>query len=260
MTEENFQEGGKKEYTLRVLLSKAWELFSQNFKLILTAALVIAVPLRLISTYFVFRQVDKIGTDFITNPSEAFSNFGSMSGQALLIGIFFAVGTALTSLMIAWIVKTKVTGGQLDFSAVWQKALSRLPQAIITTIIMGVLLAVLFILLVVPGVIFLVFWAFAIYAVVLNNKSGMDALNYSKSIVAGKWGIVFLYLLVIGILMAIIAGIINGIIGTGGDSYLIVFLQGVVGDVVNAFFIISSVLLFLNLESLKLGRIADSKS
>lgn len=260
MTEENFQEASKKEYTLGELLSRTWELFSKNFKLVLTAVLVIAIPLRLISTYFVSKQVNKIGTDFWTNPSEAFSNFGSMFGQALLTGIISAIGATLISLMIAWIVKTKITGGQVDFSAVWQKALSRLPQAIITTIIMGILLAVLFMLLIVPGVIFLVFWAFAIYAVILNDKSGMDALKYSKSIVSGKWGIVFLYLLVIGILMAIVTSIINGIIGAGGDNYLIVFLQGIVGDAVNAFFMIASVLLFLNLESLKLGRITDTRS
>ena len=254
MAQESSQKETQREIALGDLISKSWQLFSKNIKLILTAVLIVSIPVRLISSFFTSRRIVEFSGE-ITDFNFDF-NFGELLGQTMLIAILSIVGTTLITLVIAWIVKTKALGGQLDWQAALQKGLSRWLPAIGTSILMAIFLAVLFMLLIVPGVIYLVFWAFAIYVVILNDKSGMEALSYSKSIVKGKWLTVFLYCLVIGIMMAIVAGIINGIIGAAGSGTVVIFLQGVVGDITNAFFLIASVLLYLNLESLKLKRIS----
>jgi uncharacterized membrane protein len=42
-------------------------------------------------------------------------------------------------------------------------------------------------LLVVPGIIFAVYWAFTQQIATLTDKSGRDAMKYSKELVKGRW-------------------------------------------------------------------------
>lgn len=55
-----------------------------------------------------------------------------------------------------------------------------------TSIIAGFLLVCLYILLIVPGVIFTILWMFFIYAVLFRNKNFYSALKYSRSLVGGR--------------------------------------------------------------------------
>jgi hypothetical protein len=47
-------------------------------------------------------------------------------------------------------------------------------------------------LLIVPGIIFSIYWIFALYVSIFRDINGTDALKYSKKLVEGKWWRIFL--------------------------------------------------------------------
>ena len=49
-------------------------------------------------------------------------------------------------------------------------------------------------LLIIPGVLYLIYWIFVPQVVVLKDVSFGEALSYSKTIVSGRWRKVFFYL------------------------------------------------------------------
>lgn len=69
-----------------------------------------------------------------------------------------------------------------------------------------------FILLVIPGVIFSIWFAFATYAVALDNERGIAALAKSKSLVRGRWWPVFWRLLVLGILFSVLLFVLPSLV------------------------------------------------
>jgi hypothetical protein len=79
----------------------------------------------------------------------------------------------------------------IDLGGAASQALGRIGTIIPTSIVIfiGIILASL--LLLIPGIYLSVVWAFAIYAVVLENCSVFESLKYSKSLVKGRWWPVF---------------------------------------------------------------------
>jgi len=61
------------------------------------------------------------------------------------------------------------------------------------SMLMGLALFGLFILLIIPGVIFAVFWTFAPYILILENKGISESMSESKKLVTGRWWKVFGY-------------------------------------------------------------------
>jgi len=68
------------------------------------------------------------------------------------------------------------------------------------------------ILLVIPGIIFSVWYVFVFYTVIFENKKGMEALAVSKKLVTGRWWSILWRLIVPGLIFGISAAIIIGIL------------------------------------------------
>ncbi|MFA7653922.1 MAG: hypothetical protein WCX97_02665 [Candidatus Magasanikbacteria bacterium] len=95
----------------------------------------------------------------------------------------------------------------------WQKLFSGSSHliwpAFYTSILIG--LAVFFglILFLIPGIIFTVWYGFAFYAVVLEDKKGTDALKHSKQMVVGRWWAIFVRLFLPFALFMIIGSLLR---------------------------------------------------
>jgi len=63
------------------------------------------------------------------------------------------------------------------------------------SIVYFIFIALLFLLFIIPGIIFSVFWAFALYVLVGENKGILESLKTSHNLIRGKWWRVFGYLL-----------------------------------------------------------------
>ncbi len=127
-----------------------------------------------------------------------------------------------------------------------------------------------FILLIIPGLIFVVWYTFAQTAAVLDGKKGMDALRFSKSLVTGRfWKIVYRMFagpFIIGFLYAVIIGVIIMIIALGAglnpieilsDQKLPLWVQVIetIGEVIILpLFIIYSTLFYKNAKATHLAR------
>ncbi len=69
-----------------------------------------------------------------------------------------------------------------------------------------------FLLLIVPGIIFGVWFAFAVYATVIDHHAPMQAMQESKKLVDGRWWPVFLRLLIPSLTFAIIIVVVRYIL------------------------------------------------
>lgn len=115
----------------------------------------------------------------------------------------------------------------------WQEALShgfrRWPSYLETGILGGLIVFGLLFLLIVPGIIWSVYYIFAMYVVTITSLNGKKALNYSKSLVKGQWFRTIGYCFTIGfaamiptMILSLLVGVISKVIGNVFTSNVII--------------------------------------
>jgi len=110
-----------------------------------------------------------------------------------------------------------LTVKDLLFSSVIDKSVFM--KFLTTFLLMTIFLILLFLLFIIPGVIFAVYWSFAVFVVLSRNLSGKQALDYSKRIVQGNWLTVF-FLQVAGFTIQIVCLLPAEIIGALTNSFV----------------------------------------
>ncbi len=246
------QEIYKKEYSIGQILSESWKKFIQKFQLILLVTLAIYIPINIILFFVPFDAL--------------LEQMGGIQGFRIymkIIQILEGLIGIIATMAIAYIVKQKIDGKTINFKEALKKSLSRWPAAIGTNIILGIFLLGLTLLLIVPGVIYYVYWIFVIYVVILHDKSGKNALDYSKSIVRGRWWKVLGYSLIFGILTLIASlsiGFVEGIIlGFLPENFVISIFEILLDsftDFLLAYFTVVSVIFFINFDSTKKSEVS----
>ncbi|MBX4187181.1 MAG: hypothetical protein KW802_02925 [Candidatus Doudnabacteria bacterium] len=115
-----------------------------------------------------------------------YQHTGNLAGVWLLIVplVIIALGLSIWS-QIALI---KAVVNETGFSDSFKAARSSFWRYIWTSFLLGLILFLGFVLLVVPGIIFAVWYAFAGMIVIVEGISGMDAIRQSKTYVKGRWG------------------------------------------------------------------------
>jgi len=107
--------------------------------------------------------------------------------------------------------------------------------------------AIGFILLVIPGIIFLTMLSVAIPALVVENRRGTDAMGRSWNLVKGH----FWHVLGTIVVAAIIAGVIGAIFGLlGGSNWFLQWIFGSIGSIITApFSALIAILLYIDLRA-----------
>jgi hypothetical protein len=161
-----------------------------------------------------------------------------------LIGVVAVLG-------IAWVVSERVEGRTPSFVGALKKALPRWLPAIGTNLLMGLTVGFLTLLLIVPGIIYAGYYAFAIYAVALRGCGGNQALDYSKALVKGRWWRVvgktaglFLPALIPMVMVAVPMAF-------APESRFLTILTETLNDVFLAYFSVGATLFFLNLDAME---------
>jgi hypothetical protein len=253
----------KKEYSLTEILSSAWKIFRDNPLNIIAIMLLISIPVYIVN--YVANQA--LAPSWMTDPatsSDEFAslfseNMGSVITSFLLLGavaIAMSFVSLLSSMALAFYVKSCVDGKKIDLSAAYSKAFGRWPAAIYTNIVEAVFLLVLFLLIIIPGLVYSIYWTFAIYAVALSGKSGKEALNYSKTIVKNRWWTVLGYILVFGLIglvlsipVIIVMGVLRWALTDQISSYAIDFGSSILYTAIGSFLAVIQVVFYLNYES-----------
>ncbi len=140
----------------------------------------------------------------------------STFGIALLIGIIIGLLQLLFSVTIIITLINKRAGKDMSVKEALSLAMRKYGGAIGLSIVLSIFLFFLYLCFIIPGIIFSIFWVFALYAFVTEDISIMDALKKSKSLVKGRWWTVFGYLFLFFIIIISVSfciGIPIGIMG-----------------------------------------------
>lgn len=124
----------------------------------------------------------------------------------------------------------------------------------------GVTVMVGFMLLVIPGILFLVWFAFVYYILVLEGIKGIDAMKASKAYVKGYWWPIFgrmVLLMVLLVLVSKVLGMLADLI-FGGGKPLIEIIESALGVVLVPFSIAYMYLLYTDIKEIKTDSPRDS--
>ena len=130
----------------------------------------------------------------------------------LFLGIFVFV--IVLGIFYVWMAASYVyisfsKGGELPFDKTFAFARKNFWRYVGLTLLTIVCLIPLYILLIIPGIIFTVFWAFSSYILLSGNVRAWDSMKQSKALVKGRWWRVFGY----GLLLLLIIFVISFVAG-----------------------------------------------
>jgi uncharacterized membrane protein len=104
------------------------------------------------------------------------------------------------------------------------------------------------ILLIIPGIWLSIRWYFGLQVVVVEGLRGMAALRRSGELVDGRWWRVFTTLLVLGLLTALLAGVVTTLVGEAGNALVYVVVLTVMQSVALSVAALGGTLLFFDLR------------
>ncbi|MBI2426532.1 MAG: hypothetical protein HYV34_01670 [Candidatus Kerfeldbacteria bacterium] len=225
------QEVYAKQFSIGEILTTAWKYFTENIQLVLGITLTISVPINLILAFF------PLG-DSLDSTSRYYQAVGILYG---LLGI-------VATMAVAYAIARRVDGQDVTVSDALKKAFSRWLPAIGSSILYGLFVVGLSLLLIVPGIIYGVFWMFTVYNVVLRDRAGKGALDESKRIIAGRWWTAFGYSLMLGLLTFLVAFLTSLPFSFLPDHSVVDFLASLSTAILTSYFSVAMVIFFLNFD------------
>jgi hypothetical protein len=222
------------------ILSAAWDTFQDHFSTILAITLIVFVLFTIVEAFML--PADE--TVFEEDPSR-YLLLGFIA-SALWMTIF-----VLGTMAIAYVVERSVHDEKINYEQALRKAFSRWGAVIFAGILASIIILGLALLLIIPGIIAGVYLTFFVYAVVLRDKTGKGALEYSISLVKGQWWRVFWILLCLTIVVGVVSWIVQLLFGLAPDNFLTAIVSQAVSWILHSFYVVAKTIFFLNLDYLK---------
>ncbi len=184
-------------------------------------------------------------------PTLLLSILGALS---LYLSIFFPASDGVTSILIVALFSASLVttiwasialiraarAATLGQPLNWKENLKASNHVILPFIWVSILTSLIVlggtILFIIPGIIFAVWYNFAVYAVALENARGMNALSISKSLVVGRWWSIAGRLAIIGVVSAVLVLLPNAFLMEVVKQIPIAdFLQEALGSLLGSF-------------------------
>jgi len=240
--------------TIEEMLSFSWDFFKLNFRIFLIFAFVVGTPVYALQS-------------LLELSSRSFSmSFSPDSESSDVLGLFATFFFQIVTPFLAWIlalialyiaylglsykIERGIAGVQISISDSLRYGLGRFLPVFGTVIFELLALVLLFMLLVIPGIIFLVFWVFTEQSVVLRRRSLMGALNYSKSLVNGRWWHVLGISLFIWLASMVASFALELLGGLAPGNYVLAYIVSIATFLKTLFFLVIGIVFFLNLDYL----------
>lgn len=247
---ENSTINKEESFSVGTILAKAKEIYLEKFKDILLIVLIINLPASIISNLQLSQFLDAIDTDpYADSFADPFAGLETSMIILILAGLFSIIGTMAT----IYIAKETIKKQNIDYIVSLKKAFSRYLPFIGTSILVGLALIPLYLLFIIPGLIFSVYWIFVPTIVILNDLSGVKAMKHSKQIVKGRWRKTIWYSFVISFLGYLAAFLLAFVLDFLLYFIPNIFIQNVITNtaiaVIYAYFLIASTVMYLNFEA-----------
>lgn len=175
------------------IFDATFKLYKARFGAFLMIALVAYLPYSLIAAFYISQLVASLGSR--TEPTMM-----SIIGPLIPVLIMAFIVLPLCQSAMIFTVSETYLGRSLGVGQAYSRALPRLPRLLGANIIAGLVVVIGFICLIVPGIIFSLWFVLVTAVVLLETSSATGSLGRSKSLMSGNLGKGFLVLLVIGLL------------------------------------------------------------
>jgi hypothetical protein len=219
------------------ILSQALNVYKANAAKLIAIVALVVVPLTLVSTLL---------TQVARDPDTE----GGVVTALLVAVITVAISLIIWSLLEAAIVRAAAQatlGDPIDVEASYRWGFRRIGSVILVSILVGLAVVGGLILLVIPGLIFLVMLSVSIPALIVEDRRGSDALGRSWNLVKGNFWHVVGVIVVAGLITGTISGIIGAI---GGNAWFLRWVFSSIGTIVTApFTALVAVLLYVDLRA-----------
>ena len=246
--------GGVRPRTLGEILSEAFRIYKENAAKLMVIVAVVVVPLSFISAVAV-RLLGEPTLHRVGGRIEYSRSFG-VTVAAVIIAA--AIGVIIWAILQAAMLRgaaQATIGDPVDVEASYRWGLSRFGSVLLVAFLVGIVVGVGFLLLVIPGIIFLVFLSVSEPALIVENRRGTEAMSRSWNLVRGH----FWHALVVILVAAIITGVVQGILtAIGGDNWFVRWIFTAIAQIITApFTALVTVLLYLDLRARKEALTAD---
>jgi len=203
-----------RELSLGEVISKTFEVYQRDFTKYFVLFAIVEVITGIIDAaarqYFVLPTLPPNPT-----PDQAFTWFPGFLGalvsmlavDLLVVVLFFPVaqGTAIR------LASERIEGRQTDLGTSVRFAVSRLVWIWALAILVGIIVALGFVALVVPGVILAIMFCLAFPVLLIENRGVLESMGRSRELVGHRWGKTFVTFLVFGIIVLVGATIVSAI-------------------------------------------------
>jgi hypothetical protein len=245
--------------TLGEILSAAFNLYKANAASLILIVAIVVVPLTFISSLFsgVVFEGSKHTTIVFGEPVEVVDrSFGFLIGGLIITAVISVIISAVLQAAILRAAAQATIGDPVDPQESYRFGFKRLGSVILVSLLVGLAVAGGLILLVIPGLIFLIFLSVSVPVLIVENRRGRAALSRSWNLVKGH----FWHAVGVIIVAGIITGIVGGIIGSiGGNAWVVRWIFSSIGTIITApFTALVSVLLYLDLRSRSEALSADT--
>jgi hypothetical protein len=245
------------------LLSVAFEVYKANAAKLITIVAVVVVPLSFVSHFLtgvVLKPHVTTSNITIAGQTVATSTVSTRSfGTFVLAGLVAAAITVIISATLQAALTRgaalATVGDPIDVEASYRYGFSRFGSVFWISLLVGLVVAIGFLLFIIPGVIFLTMLAVAIPALIVENRRGTDAMSRSWNLVKGH----FWHVLGTIVVAFLITAIVGAIIGLLGDSnWFLQWIFGSIAQIITApFTALVSILLYIDLRARTEGLTAD---
>lgn len=234
--------------SFRDLLLRTWDLYTTHFHYFFIVAFVFFLPLELVDVFVLPRL--GITEEWLATAIENVQIAELVTRMSLVLLLSTAVGLS-AQFAIFYGVKRAYEHQPLEWKSIVREARAHFLPFVGTSILQTVLLSLLCIALIVPGIIFGVYWMFAQAAVVFTGKRGMQALRYSKALVKGRWWSVLGRFVILGIAYVILEGMYSALMP---DVWLqqapVVVIVNMIWSILALFLSVFLAMYFLDLHTL----------
>ncbi len=113
----------------------------------------------------------------------------------------------------------------------------------IVSFLVGIVIMLGFILFIIPGIIFAIWYSFSVFIVLFENKTGLNAMKQSREYVRGRIGPIFSRFLIVGIIWMIFLVVSNFALGASGmetDSIFAIIANTLISFIVGIIYLIFS--------------------
>ncbi len=239
------------------IFSQSLNLLTANYRLFIAIFLVVYLPLDILPA--LFPSLDQFQAYDSAKAAQLGNNQTFNIGYTIY-SIFKGIIALLSSIAIIYATSKlygdknqshrKKSSVRISLSESYSAAKLKWSGLFLTSLLAALIFIGLTLLLIIPGIIYYVYYAFFPQIVVLKNLNYKSALDYSKNLVKGRWWKVFGFMVMIMLLSLILGLIVSILTRRYPNLNILILLSTLLLDFYSLFVTLTLTVYFIKLDDL----------